>query len=234
MLGSQGTLVHAASVVEFAIWLVCGFFLLAGKGWARYPFFMLPFAHNGYLAFTSENEPLRLVSILPPLIVVAYFLFRTEARKFFAYRGVDLETSIWPSMRTAASVVFYSLAGFLFFTNGFVVGFWNSNSPSKLVMFTVFLIAALMALVIGMALSEDRRWLRDIGVILISVATIYAFYLLAELTEPALLDSIALAEPAENDLVSAGVWTLTVGLIGALLLWASTYSRHADVQEPLT
>lgn len=81
-------------------------------------------------------------------------------------------------MRKVCSVICHVVAGFLFYLVS-LLGFISAFPPAgKALMVAGFLVAALVAMAIGLAFTGFRRWKRDAGLVLLWTSGVNAFLVL--------------------------------------------------------
>ena len=86
-------------------------------------------------------------------------------------------------VRKTLSIVFYIIAGFLFYTVA-VLAFVNiaalktSTPPpawTKLLIIGIFVVPALISLLIGLAIARFQHWKRDVGIVFVSAGGVTSF-----------------------------------------------------------
>jgi hypothetical protein len=81
-------------------------------------------------------------------------------------------------MRKVCSVIFHIIAGFFFYLVSVLAFISGLPALGKAGLLAGFSVPALIALVIGLALTGFRNWKRDTGVVLLSTSAFNAFILL--------------------------------------------------------
>jgi hypothetical protein len=106
---------HANSIATAAIALVCGYYLLLGKNWARIVYLIWGSLHHLFFLYVGGTSP-RIVQLPGILIFVAFvvLLYSPQANTFFATGGAGLTAQSRPSLRRIASFVFYVVSGIFF------------------------------------------------------------------------------------------------------------------------
>lgn len=201
------------SFVASLVALVCGYFTLQGRGWARSLYLVVTL---GIIVFHAATSPFGMMTLpgLVILAVVAYFLFRPAAGEFFRSGG---EGYARPTRRRTVSIVFYILSG-LFLQMTCALAFMDmSGSALKWLMlcFPLALGAGLMS--IARIVSRQRDWARDVGVVLIASAAFGAAMAIAAGTF-APSESKPANRPAsrllEYDYIGGVAWTASMAALG--------------------
>ncbi len=158
----------AIKIVGLAIALVCGYFILQRKNWARWLYVgWMPVQ----LAYSLSLHAFRMLTILHGVfwsLIVIYFLFRAPANQFFARDAADDSIQNRMLKRQISSVCFYIVGGFLL-ASCFVGSYFASNSdfvPSSYVL-GMMSVVPLVLLLIGKLLSPNSNWLKEIGIVLL-------------------------------------------------------------------
>lgn len=230
---------YLMSFVGMAVLVVCGYFMLKGKNWARW--LCVGWGVVGLL-FSVTTSPMTwmLVPGTIYLIIVAYFLFRPDANQFFATGGVGADIQVMTSWRSFLSVCFYLMSGFAFGISCMMAFFSYSEQAAigKLFVLMVFVLPAAILLSIGRILSANPNWKHEVGIVLVVSAAFgswLALSLALMFVDPAFRNRF----PPEkldflSDYLMGGLWIAGMLLLGTLLLRvarreASTPRVHAPI-----
>lgn len=104
---------HAISIGGTAVDLVCGYFLLRGKNWARYLYVIWMILQCSY-GLAINQFKLMMIPGAAFILVLTYLLFRPPANAFFAEGGASDVQQTRPSVRRVISICCYVLSGFFF------------------------------------------------------------------------------------------------------------------------
>lgn len=103
---------HAMALTGGAVSLMCGYFLLHGKNWARWLFVIWYTIQHAYGLLVYPISLARIPGIII-FLVFTYFLYRAQASAYFAWTGTPAETQERISARQAFGIFCYFVAGFL-------------------------------------------------------------------------------------------------------------------------
>jgi hypothetical protein len=227
---------HASSIATTAISLVCGYFLLQGKNWARILYVTWGSLHHLFYLYVGGTSP-RIMQV-PGLLVFAVFvllLFRPQANVFFAEGGPGLEAQPWPSARRVLSFVFYVLSGMFFMGSCLIAFMWAPLEVVKWMVFSFELLPAAVFLSIGRVLSPERHWAKEVGIVLMVSAVGGAFvgmmmYMNPEFHKPVPPRNIEFF----SDLITGCLWIALMGAFGGLwFLSGQRQSREKPVRAPI-
>ena len=223
---------RAISVVSTVVTVVCGYFLLQGKNWARY----LIVAWSAIqLSYGFIASPFKLLLILGVFffLLETYFLFRPRAQEFFAAVRTKAEISNRMSWRQIASICFYIAAG-SFLAVSCLLAFTSSPAfepksqlldvPWKWWVLGSTSIFPLIFLLIGQVLSLVRPRKREIGIVLLASAC-GGLLILLVVTLSSLDPDWQKTLPPEKhwglrDYTTGLLWLGLLGALGGLALYA--------------
>jgi hypothetical protein len=212
--------------------LICGYFLLRGKNWARLLAVAWSFLH---LIFSVVVSPtlMTLFFAVPMVLTEAYFLFRRPANEFFAAVEAGATIGNELSWRRIVSNCFY-IAAALFFSSSCLIAFMNSPASAgdprfsgmdwKWFMIMMASVVPLILLGVGQAVSGGPNRRRELGIVLLAAAAggIAVFVMITLLS---LGTDWQQTLPAEKrwSLTDYGNGAIWIGLLagaGGLALWA--------------
>ena len=216
------------------IGLISGMALLKGLNWAR--FLYLIFTIIGFvIGFAFSTVKLAMIPGAILSAVIIFFLFRPRVNDYFAGREaqpvpkVTIVTSpekpvkLW---RKISSIIFYVISGYFFYMTC-VIAFVNKPWIFvKSALIGGFGFIGLLFLVIGLVFVGFKNWQRMVGIVSICVAGFVSFgvlviaFLLLIPEYKKLFSADFL--PFFDDYVSGAVFTGFFGLLGLLLIIAST------------
>lgn len=132
-------------------------------------------------------------------------------------------------MRKIFAIIFYVLAGFFVYMVC-LLSFVNQPMIPKWIMTAGFTVPALLFLCFGLGINDFHSWKRDSGVVLLSGAgftcflifTFMCLYMTEDFRQMMKPDSLSFF----NTYASGSVFTLSVGILGILLLKKGT--REAE------
>jgi hypothetical protein len=227
---------HANRVASITISLVCGYFLLQGKNWARILYVTWESLHHLLFLCVGGTSP-RIVQLPGILMFVAFtvLLFRPQANAFFAVGGRGLEAQPWPSARRVLSFVFYVLSGMFFMGTCLTAFLFTPLDVAKWLVISFQLLPATVFLSIGRALSPERNWAKEVGIVLLVSAASGAFGGLMFFMHPEYHKAIP---PGSVDLfgdVTTGcLWIALMAAFGGLwFLSGQRQAREKPVRAPI-
>lgn len=227
----------AMSLVDTAVCLVCGLYLLGGRNWARYLYLFWIITR---LFISIATAPVKSVYVPAVLISIAmmFFLFRPRASAFFSESEVGANTRIMPSARRVVSFVCYVLAG-VFLAGSCVMSFSSIPDPlAKWLVLSVGLLPAAVLLSIGGLVSPERYWAREVGIVLVASAIVSALVVLTLVFN---VDSRLPGNATDlknrqfvSDYTAGCLWTGSMGAVGGLcILAARKQARTKPVFPPI-
>lgn len=203
--------------------MVCGYFLLKGKNWARYTQIVWSLAMFAYGYFISPL-PWMLAIGLAIEGVMVYLLFRPAANAFFAAENAGLPIANEMSKRQIASTLFYVLGGF-WLTGALVVSLLTPQpTPPYLWLVAVsLLVFPGMLILIGKLLSPNPNWIREIGIVLLVSAAggvVFQLALALFFSSAGFQKAFMAGRPVPELNVATGATAiLAIAWCGGLLVW---------------
>jgi hypothetical protein len=229
---------RADSIASTFVNVVCGYFLLRGKNWARYLIVAWAVIQLSYGIIASPYKLLLILGVVASLLE-AYFLFRPRAQEFFAAIRAGAEISNWLSWRQISSICFYIAAGTLL-AGSSMLAFMTSPAfeaknfdffdvPWKWWVLGLTAIFPLILLVIGQILSPVRPRTREIGIVLLASAG-GGLLILLIVTLVSLYPDWQKSLPPEKhwglrDYSTGVLWIGLLGALGGSLLYAGWKRR---------
>jgi hypothetical protein len=215
---------HGLMISGTVVHLVCGFFILRGRNWARILFVTWAVIS---ICLSPVTSPYKLFIIPGAMIfaIEAYFLFRPAANAFFADNGENIDPESLPSNRRIVGIVFYILAGFLFTCMGMATLMPTPALGIKTLVLCFVLLPFSICLLIGRWLSAGN-WKLDVGyvVVLGSLASGAMILMMAysfsrpEFTKNMTPEKAARLREMFTDYTFAGVWFGAWLLLGTMLI----------------
>lgn len=230
---------HTMSIAGTAVSLVCGYFLLRGRNWARY-LYVIWMILGAFYSLVISQFKFMLIPGMAFVVLISYLLFRPPANAFFAAGGANVGTQSRPSTRRVISIVCYVLAGFFFCHTCVVAFMWTPGELLKWLMLSFGLLPAAVFLSIGRALSPALRWSREVGIVLIASAaagTLIVLMLALMFIDPAFQKSLPPEKIANSrgfygDYVTGGLWIALLGAVGGISLWVAQRQDESPRRKP--
>lgn len=152
---------RAVSWIATSMGLLCGYFLLKGRNWARFVYIGWTAILFLYGFFASPHKWPMLIGLVFEAFII-YFLFRSQSNAFFASEVAGEPIQNLMSKRRIASICCYIAAGIFLVSPGIVVLFFSGDDLAQ----TIFLLGAMLAiplslLVVGKLLSPNSDWSRS-------------------------------------------------------------------------
>ncbi|MCI0492204.1 MAG: hypothetical protein L0Z07_04620, partial [Planctomycetes bacterium] len=126
------------------------------------------------------------------------------------------------------------LSGFFFQTTCLTAFMWAPDELAKWLVLSFGLLPASVFLSIGRVLSPERRWKREVGIVLIASAgagTLAVLTMALMFKNPAMPEHLATIQTEFGvDYVSGISWIVLLGLLGVLLLRAAR-KQHGSAQR---
>jgi len=234
---------HAISLTDVTITLACGYYLLQGRGWARWLFVIwstLLFSYSFWM------NPIKLPKLLGVIILllITYLLFRPQARSFFSGRRAKVFANGKPTTRMVLSIFCYVVASgilcltcLMAFTSapGSGANEATHGVMTKWVVLVTMTTPSLMFLLIGLALSVDREWQRDIGIVLTLSAGIGSLLALTGVLlfmDPQFEKMLPTKKVDPFRDYATGVsWIALIGALGGLALFKARAKRRNSSRE---
>jgi hypothetical protein len=228
---------HAIALLGTAVRLLCGFYVLRGKNWARYLY--VAWSLIGILIGLA-TAPMKLL-VLPSLVtflVIVFFLFQREANLFFASEGKALDPRSVPSNRRIAAVFFYVFAGFFFSCTGMGALMHFGGGIGKIMMLCFQILPVAICLAVGRRLSPGPGWKRDTGIVFIvgaAAGALFAVMMAAVFANPEFNKRMR-PEHADmfRDYLFAVIWFAAWVVLGiALILTSRKDANRSRIPLPL-
>jgi hypothetical protein len=226
---------RAVSWLATAANLVCGYFLLRGRNWARYVHVGWSVLLLGYGFLAAPYWQFSLLGVVMECLVI-YFPFTPQANAFFAVESAGQPIQNEMSGRQIASISLYVASGFWLICGTLVSRFVSQDGfPIIGLVIILQLVLAFILLLIGKLLSPNPNWTKEIGIVLLASAAVAAVFHVALgvfFTSTAFLKSLPPGKPApEFSYLSAAI---TVGIMagfGALLLRVGNRRDRSDRRQ---
>lgn len=222
---------QAVSFTGAMLNLVCGYFLLRGKNWAR---ILAIIVSVGILAFSFVISPIKVALFFgaPLVLLEAFFLLRRGASEFFAAVGAGAAIDNELSWRRIASNCCYIAAG-MFLGGMSIIAFMKfpefeterlSSLPGKWFMLGIISVLPLVCLIVGQAISDGFSRRRELGIVLLASAAVglLMFLTVTVVTRDSdWQDSLPADKRSQpNDYWNGFSWLGLLGGVGALSLYA--------------
>lgn len=252
MMGANPVVVMIFSTANSVILLAAGVAILQQQKWGRtlLLFFVPASVIISSFVFDALREfiPLSIGFSVIFYGVIFYFLFRRDAREYFAgtYAGPpDFQKAVRKVRRSQKNpsdlkqvfgVLFLIAAGFFFYMFVLLIGF--SSEFSGLFIFTfMLLLPAVLLYIAGVFLWGKMRWMAVTGWVLIangiiSIISVFTYWSMMTMDLSAFLPPGESLEPDQLQmLMQSNYMGIVIGLIGLIILYYQIQSDHKDAAE---